>query len=489
MSSAALLILALTLPVAGILLVVVGGGRQARGISLAVLVGNFAVAAGIGGAVCRAGQAVTYSSGGWAAPLGIQLRADGLSAVMLITAALVALAVGVYAPDEFAVRRGDVETRRSLAFWSLLLAVGCAMNAIFLGNDFFNLYVALELLTFAAVPLVCLTGTRTTLEAALRYLLFALTGSALYLLGVALLYGNYGTLDITKLSGLVRHEPGMPLWVAVALMTAGLAAKTALFPLHLWLPPAHGGAPPSASALLSALVVKGSSFLTVRLWFDTVPGLAGPGPGQLLGAMGAGAIVVGGVLALKQERLKLLIAYSTVAQIGYLFLMFPLVGHAGALSGGMLQAVAHAFAKASMFLGAGLMAEVAGSDRLDGLRGMGRALPLTSCAFVLAALSLVGVPPTGGFMAKWQLLSAAFSAGQWWWVVVILCGGLLAGGYMFRAVWPTMVEGIQPVATLPRLREWVVLALAVCALLLGGFSKIVIELLDIGRPQITEMRP
>ena len=135
------------------------------------------------------------------------------------------------------------------------------------------------------------------------------------------------------------------------------------------------------------------------------------------------------------------------------------------------------------------MAEVAGSDRLDGLRGMGRALPLTSCAFVLAALSLVGVPPTGGFMAKWQLLSAAFSAGQWWWVVVILCGGLLAGGYMFRAVWPTMVEGIQPVATLPRLREWVVLALAVCALLLGGFSKIVIELLDIGRPQITEMRP
>lgn len=489
MSSAALLILVLTLPVAGILLVVVGGGRQARGISLAVLVGNFAVAVGIGGAVCRTGRAVTYSSGGWTAPLGIQLRADGLSVVMLITAAVVALAVGVYAPNEFAVRRGGVETRRSLAFWSLLLAVSCAMNAIFLGNDFFNLYVALELLTFAAVPLVCLTGTRATLEAALRYLLFALTGSALYLLGVALLYGNYGTLDITKLSGLVRYEPGMPLWVAVALMTSGLAAKTALFPLHLWLPPAHGGAPPSASALLSALVVKGSFFLTVRLWFDTVPGQAGMRTGQLLGAMGAGAIVVGGVLALKQERLKLLIAYSTVAQIGYLFLMFPLAGHEGALSGGMLQAAAHAFAKASMFLGAGLMAEVAGSDRLDGLRGMGRALPLTTCAFVLAALSLVGVPPTGGFMAKWQLLSAAFSAGQWWWVVVILCGGLLAGGYMFRAVRPTLVEGIQPAAAIPRLREWVVLALAVCALLLGGFSKKVLELLDIGRPQITEMRP
>lgn len=489
MSTAMFLILALTLPVAGVLLVVAAGGRKARGISLAVLVGNLTVAAGLGSAVWQTGRAVAYVSGGWAVPLGIQLRADGLSVVMLLTAALVLLAVGVYAPAEFTVRRGGVETRKSLTFWVLLLAVGCAMNAVFLGNDFFNLYVALELLTFAAVPLVCLTGTRATLEAALRYLLFALTGSALYLLGVALLYGNYGTLDITKLAVLIRQEPGLPLGVAVALMTAGLAAKTALFPLHLWLPPAHAGAPPSASALLSALVVKGSFFLTVRLWFDTVPELTGLGPGQMLGAMGAGAIVVGGILALRQERLKLLIAYSTVAQIGYLFLMFPLAGYSGALTGGMFQAISHAFAKASMFLGAGLMAEVAGSDRLESLRGMGRVLPLTSCAFGLAALSLVGVPPTGGFMAKWQLLSAAFSAGQWWWVVVILGGGLLAGGYMFRAVQPTISAGMLPAATIPRIREWMVLALAVCALLLGMFPQKPIELLNVGRPLLSQTQP
>jgi formate hydrogenlyase subunit 3/multisubunit Na+/H+ antiporter MnhD subunit len=111
-------------------------------------------------------------------------------------------------------------------------------------------------------------------------------------------------------------------------MTAGLAAKTALFPLHIWLPPAHSGAPPAASALLSALVVKASFFLVVRLWFDVAAGLTGEMAGQILGAMGAGAILVGGVVALRQARLKLLIAYSTVAQLGYLFLMFPLAAGA-----------------------------------------------------------------------------------------------------------------------------------------------------------------
>ena len=113
--------------------------------------------------------------------------------------------------------------------------------------------------------------------------------------------------------------------IAVALMTAGLLAKTALFPLHLWLPPAHAGAPAAASAVLSALVVKGSFFLIVRIWFDAMPGLFNDCAAQLLGTLGAGAIVFGSVLALRQARLKMLIAYSTVAQIGYLFLMFPLL--------------------------------------------------------------------------------------------------------------------------------------------------------------------
>jgi formate hydrogenlyase subunit 3/multisubunit Na+/H+ antiporter MnhD subunit len=252
----------------------------------------------------------------------VKLRADGLSAVMISITAIVMFAVGLYAPSEFRVRQGEKETRRSFSFWILLFAIWVAMNAVFLGNDLFNLYVALELVTFAAVPLVSISGTAGTLKAALRYLLFALIGSVLYLLGTALLYGNYGTLDISLLSERIR--PGLAVWVSVSVMTAGLAVKTALFPFHLWLPPAHSGAPPAASALLSSLVVKGSFFITVRIWFDVMPGLTDFGATQILGAMGAGAIVVGGVMALRQTRLKLLIAYSTVAQLGYLFLMFPL---------------------------------------------------------------------------------------------------------------------------------------------------------------------
>jgi formate hydrogenlyase subunit 3/multisubunit Na+/H+ antiporter MnhD subunit len=361
------------------------------------------------------------------------------------------------------------------------------LNAVFLGHDLFNLYVALEVIAFAGVPLVCLKGTAETYRAALRYLIFALIGSAFYLLGAVLLYGAYGTLDLTLLSERVHPQPA--LWLALALMTAGLAAKTALFPLHLWLPPAHAGAPPAASALLSALVVKGSFFLAVRLWFDLAPDLIPAAAWQIPGVMGAGAILVGGVMALRQERLKLLIAYSTVAQIGYLFLIFPLAAGPTALAGGMLQAVSHAFAKAAMFLAAGLLAEAAGSDRLVDLRGTGRALPVTVLALGLAAVSLLGVPPTGGFLAKWLLLGAAVSTEQWGWAVVLFAGGLLAGGYLYRAVLPATREGTPPSGPLPSLaRQFVVLALALGALGVGMFPAKPLELLQIGRPVAKEVR-
>ena len=218
-------------------------------------------------------------------------------------------------------------------------------------------------------------------------------------------------------------QPEPVAWVAAALMTAGLLAKTALFPLHLWLPPAHAGAPPAASAVLSALVVKGSFVLLVRLWFEVMPALWSVSATQLIAALGAAAILYGSVLALRQERLKLLIAYSTVAQIGYLFLMFPLAFDPAAarlqdgvaLTGGVLQTVSHAFAKAGMFMAAGLIAKSLGHDRIADLAGVGRALPMSLIAFGLAGVSLVGLPPSGGFAAKWLLLSAAVSTGQWWW--------------------------------------------------------------------------
>ena len=235
------------------------------------------------------------------------------------------------------------------------------------------------------------------------------------------------------------------VWLAAGLMTAGLLAKTALFPLHLWLPPAHASAPAAASAVLSGLVVKGSFFLTVRLWFYVLPALPGGGAEAILGTLGSAAILFGSVLALSQPRLKLLIAYSTLAQIGYLFLIFPLASGAhpwiaDGWSGGMMQTLSHAFAKAAMFLAAGLLAESLGHDRIAEFGGAGRAMPATFFALGLGGLSLMGLPPSGGFAAKWLLLRASVAAGQWVWAVVMLAGGLLAAGYVYRILAPALSD-------------------------------------------------
>src|SRR3954447_11283383 len=471
----ALLVLAVIVPIAGALFAFVAGGRWVGRIALATMPLGLGIALAIASSLRSAGGTLVYLLGGWGPPLGIALRADWLSAVMMVIAAVVISAIGVFARPEFS-SAGPGEARRPFAFWILLLVIWSALNVVFLSGDLFTLYVALELLVFAAVPLVCLDGRAETVQAALRYLLFALLGSVLYLAGTALLYGCYGTLDIALLLHRVHAEPAV--LVAAALMTVGLLAKTALFPLHLWLPPAHAGAPAAASAVLSALVVKGSFFIVVRLWFDAMPALPGLAAAQLLAALGAAAIVFGSVVALRQQRLKLLIAYSTLAQIGYLFLMFPLAFSAtsaqlesgGALAGGLLQTISHATAKAAMFLSAGLIYAALGHDRIAGLAGIGRALPMSVLAFALAGVALIGVPPSGAYLAKELLLQAASGTGQWWWAVAIQAGGILTSSYLVLVLAHAMAPADEPVAPrvqIARMGEAAALALALCSLLLG----------------------
>jgi formate hydrogenlyase subunit 3/multisubunit Na+/H+ antiporter MnhD subunit len=487
-----LLVLAIMLPVAGALLSLVLGGRNSERIALSLMPTGLGLALAIAGIVWRSNGALHYVVGGWVPPLGVALRADGFSAAMVPTTALLISAIGLFARAQFPTP--SAEARAALTFWTALLALWGALNAVFLGADLFSIYVGLELLTFAAVPLVSLDGRAETLTAALRYLLFALLGSILYLLGTALVYGAYGTLDIGLLSQRVRAEPVACL--ALSLMTAGLLGKAALYPLHLWLPPAHAGAPAPASAVLSGLVVKAPFFVVARLWFGVMPGLSNPVAAQLLGVLAAAAILFGSVVALRQVRLKLLIAYSTVAQIGYLFLVFPLAGATPASrawsplawTGGVLQAVSHAVAKAAMFMAAGLIAEALGHDRIAGLTGIGRALPITVFAFGLGGLSLMGLPPSGGFVAKALLLTATVAEGQWWWAPVILLGGLLAGGYVFRVLARALTEPSEPISLISpisRSRQGVVLILALFALALGLVPLRPSKLLLIGVPEIT----
>jgi formate hydrogenlyase subunit 3/multisubunit Na+/H+ antiporter MnhD subunit len=481
----ALLPIALILPVAAMLLAFPLGGRHVRRIALGTLPAGLLLAVAIAVLVVRAKAPLVYLVGGWAPPLGIALRADGIAAAMLVTTAIVLGCVGLFARAAYPEPAGAREARAPLAFWLLLLALWGALVAAFVGGDLFNMFVALEMLAFAALALACLDGRPTQFKAELRYLLYALLGSVLYLLGCALFYGTYGTLDVVLLSAVTRADA--PTIAAATLMSVGLLAKTALLPLHLWLPPAHSGAPPAASALLSAVVVKAAFFLLLRLWFGALAGVAFAKGAQLLALLGAAAILIGSVLALAQVRLKLLVAYSTVAQIGYLFLMFPLVTAdplAGAWTGGMLQAISHALAKAAMFLAAGLLGDALGHDRIDGLAGMARAAPRTMLAFALGGMTLMGLPPSGGFTAKWLLLQAAIATGQWWWAVVILLGGLMTGSYVYRVLQSSLREGAEQemrAAGMPIGQQNAALCLAALSMVLGLLPLGSFGLLQIGR--------
>lgn len=471
-----LLVLAVMVPFVGVLAGFALGGRNAQRIALLTILAGVGIAIAIAIAMARSGEGLVYLLGGWSPPLGIALRADGLALVMMLAVAGVILGIGVYARADFGTPPELDEARAPLVFWSLLLAIWGSLNLVFVSGDLFTLYVALELLTFAAVPLVSLDGKGETLRAALRYLLYALIGSVFYLLGAVLVYGAYGMLDIQLVAARVRADPAT--LAAAALMTAGLLAKTALFPLHLWLPPAHAGAPAAASAVLSGLVVKGSWFLVVRVWFDVMPRVVTAPSAELLAALGAGAILVGNVVALRQQRLKLLVAYSTVAQIGYLFLMFPLafdaasgtLARGGALTGGMLQAISHATAKASMFMAAGLLYLSLGHDRIAGLAGAARALPLCVLTFALAGIALMGLPPSGAYVAKKLFLDAAAASGQWWWGVVLEAGGVLTASYVVLVLLHALRPGSAPIEArkpVSRTSELAALALAIASLGLG----------------------
>ena len=412
-----------------------------------------------------------YQLGDWPVPLGIQLRLDGVALAMVLITSLVGAACSLHASTYL-----DDYPRAQQYFWPLLAFTWASLNVIWLSADLFNLYVGLELLGLAAIGLVALTGQPEALGAALRYLYAALLGSMSYLLGVALIYGGYGQLDLPALSQVIQADTNT--LVALSFMTLGLLLKTAIFPMHVWLPPAHGNALPPVSALLSALVVKASFYILARLWLEAGLQVVLPSAAQLLGLLGAGAVFWGGWMAWRQVELKMLVAYSTVAQLGYLMLMFPLiVGTSPAAAqlaweGGWLQLISHALAKAAMFLAAGNLVLAMQRPDLEGLHGVGRFLPFSLLGFGLAGVSIMGLPPSGGFMAKWLLLQSALISGQWWWLLVLLLGSGLSALYIFKVYQQCYIEeGETDHFRHPAL--WLDLSsigLALLALSLGVFS-------------------
>ncbi len=477
MTEAALLPLAVLLPIAlGVAAFVLPEPAARR-----LLLPGWAALAAVVAAIVLAGEApLRYALGAWQAPLGIELYADRLTQALLLLALAVYAAVLPYARAYFA--PGANEAR---LFWPLAWLLWAGLNAAFLSDDVFNQFVALELLGLAAVGLTAISGRPAALAAALRYLLAALIGTNLFLLAVALLYGASGVLSLTALAAAVVPAPYSAL--ALALLVIALALKTALAPLHFWLPPAHGGAATPVSALLSALVIKASFAILLRQWLALAPALEVATLGTVLAALGALAIVWGSLLALIQTRVKMLVAYSTVAQVGVLFLPFawlvPGAPGAGlALEAGVVQLVAHGLAKAAMFLAAGCLVLAAGRDDLSALRGAAARDPVAIFAFGLAGASLIGLPPSAGFAAKWQMLQAAIAAGQWPWALLLLAAGLLTAAYVFRVLKLAFLpapasRGTPPVA---RVMPAAALALALAAAFGGLGAAPLLAFFDLG---------
>lgn len=466
--------------------------RQARWIGFATaLLLPFCALAAIAAAISSDTRSIT--AGNWPIPLGIELRSDGLALVMLAITALVGFIISCYALGYFPAR-GHHQSRMRY-FWPLWLFLWGSCNALFVSGDLFNLYVTLELVTLSSVALVALEGGKQALAAALRYLFIGLLGSLSYLLGIGLLYGSYATVDIALLGEMISAT--RLNHAAMALMVAGLVLKSALFPLHFWLPQAHTMAPAPVSAALSALVVKAAYVILLRLWFEVFPALDTLAVGHLLGLLGSIAIIWGSLMALRQERLKLLIAYSTVAQIGYLYLVFPLA-HPGTMAsawvGGVLLMMAHACAKAAMFMVAGTIHHAAGSDRISRLAGAGGPIGVLVVVFTLAATTIIGLPPSGGFFAKWIFINAALVTGQWWYLPIILSGSLLAAAYITRVLgWAFLDVKRSSYPVIPWVMKWPPLLLSFIALVFGliAYEPVQIALLGapVSAPILVESRP
>lgn len=408
-------------------------------------------------------------AGNWPAGLAIKLQVDGISALFLLMSAVLYVVLSLYANQYF-----HRLTQRS-DFWVLWGFLFTSLHALFISGDLFNLYFCLELLSVSAVGLTLLSASRDAFKAAGRYLIVSLLGSLLFLAGVAILIAKFGAADIHLLKELVANDSQS--WLAFLLMNAGLMLKAALFPVHFWLPATHAVAPAPVSAALSALVVKACLFLIMRLWLELFLPLLTHQSAMVMGSLGTLAILLGAWQALIAKRLKHLAAWSTVSQVGYLVLFIPLLhNHQGSelyepLLGAMvLMALTHAFAKSSLFLCIGRIQHAYGHDEIEGLQGLARLMPVTCFSIALAGLAIIGLPPGGGFLSKWLLLSGAVEMKQWFYTIAIAIGTLGAGAYLFRLLCIAFANQ-PPGVSLQRvtLSESPGLVLAIGATLVLGF--------------------
>ncbi len=374
---------------------------------------------------------ISYALGGWAPPVGIEYVLDPLSAYLVTIVAVVGLMIAIY-PVEVGF---DVRPQRYVPLYPLVLLLLSGLTGVMLSGDLFHLFVFIEIYALATYPLVALGGDRGVF-ASLRYLLLGTIGSGLYLLGVGFLYFSTGTLNMADMAEqLVGISDSPTVLGALALIVIGLALKMALFPLHVWLPDAHSYSPPAVAALLAAVQVKAGAYALLRILYDVFGpaylGAEGLPVTTALTWFGAAGIVVGSVLAIQQPDIKRMLAYSTVAQLGYIGVGIGL-GTPLALVGAMLHVLNHAVMKSGLFLVAGGIIQQTGLKTIARFSGLGKRMPLTMTGFALLALSMIGIPPTAGFFSKWYLVLGSLEADNVVLAVVIGTSSLLTAVYFLR---------------------------------------------------------
>lgn len=410
--------------VAGILMPLVRRGALARRLTQLVMALEAALSAVLLKCLLDEGESFVYTMGHFPAPWGNELRAGALEAMLALCFSAVMLLSLLGGAEDC--RRDVAEGKQNLYALIMCLLMASMLSMIYT-NDLFTAYVFIEINAITACAVVSAKEDGASVIASIRYLVFGAMGSGMFLLGISILYGLTGHLLFKPLSEAVAAMTAgggvpLPLAASLLLMVLGLAVKSAQFPFHAWLPDAHSNATTSASAILSGLVLKGYIVLLIKLVYLLfgMDLFNQTGVSSLLFWLGAAGMIAASLAAMWQEDVKRMIAYSSCAQIGYIFLGLGLGSRAGVLAA-CVQLLAHAATKPMIFVSAGTMLRLSGGGHSwSTLRGAGRRSPLAGVAYTAGALSLCGLPLLPGFAAKFGLACAALEAPPWQMLAALL---------------------------------------------------------------------
>jgi len=421
---------------------------------------------------------VIVSIGGWRPPFCINLVAGPVGVLFSAIIALVGFLVSIYALDY--IKEGATEKYHMLY---LLLLTGA--TGVVLTGDIFNLFVFFEILCISSYALVAYLRDKPGIESAVKYLIQGAVGSSLLLIGIGLLYGQFGTLNMADIAEKITSASPIFLFVPMVLLITGLGVEAAIFPLNAWLPDAHSSAPSSISAILSGIAIEVGLYAVARVIFTIFGVSLSTTPSFLLflALLGILTLLIGEMCAFSQNNIKRMLAYSSIGQIG-LILFALAIGTSYGVTGGLFQLVSHTLSKALLFLAAGYMIYQTGSLQISALEGMGKKMPLTCLAFTIGAFSLVGLPPFIGFPSKFLIVRAALATEETIFIVLIglaLLGTVIEGAYFFRVVQVLYFKGEKvnpgrkeaPVAALIPMFIFVVLIVVV-----GIYPKLVTDVLN-----------